>query len=241
MKIAQKIKNKINTIKEGETFTYRQLSIDNNEYQTAAKSIERLITKGIIKRISPGIFYKPKQTVFGELLPNNEEIIKPYLFKNGKRNAYITGTLLYNKLGLTTQIPQTIKIACRENEIKINKSNIKAIPAKSYVDVTNKNYQYLEILDAIKDFKKIQDLNIENGITILFNILKKFKQEEVTKIVKFSLKYPPRTRALLGALLEATNLKKHLKELHKSLNPLSVYSFGIGKKNLPTINNWKIK
>ena len=241
MKIAQKIEGEINSIKEGETFTYQQLSIDNNEYQTAAKSIERLIKKGIIKRISPGIFYKPKQTVFGELLPNNEEIIKPYLFKNGKRIAYITGSLLYNKLGLTTQIPQTIKIASRENEIKISKSNIKAIPAKSYVDVTNKNYQYLEILDAIKDFKKIQDLNIENGVTVLLNILKKFKQEEIGKIIKYSLKYPPRTRALLGALLEANKLKDNLMELQKSLNPLSIYSLGIGKKILPTIENWNIK
>ncbi len=241
MKIAQKVEEKINSIKDGETFTYQQLSIDNSEYQTAAKSIERLIKKGIIKRISPGIFYKPKQTVFGELLPNNEEIIKPYLFKNNKRIAYITGTLLYNKLGLTTQVPQTIKIASRENEIKINKSNIKAIPAKSYVDVTNKNYQYLEILDAIKDFKKIQDLNIENGIIILSNILKKFKQEEVRKIIKYSLKYPPRTRALLGALLEANNLENNLIELQESLNPLSVYSLGIRKKILPTIENWKIK
>ena len=241
MKIAQKVEEKINSIKDGETFTYQQLSIDNSEYQTAAKSIERLIKKGIIKRISPGIFYKPKQTVFGELLPNNEEIIKPYLFKNSKRIAYITGALLYNRLGLTTQIPQTIKIAGRENEIKINKSNIKAIPAKSYVDVTNKNYQYLEILDAIKDFKKIQDLNIENGIIILSNILKKFKQEEVLKIIKYSLKYPPRTRALLGALLEANNLENNLIELQESLNPLSVYSLGIGKNILPTIENWKIK
>lgn len=241
MKIAQKVEEKINSIKDGETFTYQQLSIDNSEYQTAAKSIERLIKKGLIKRISPGIFYKPKQTVFGELLPNNEEIIKSYLFKNSKRIAYITGTLLYNKLGLTTQIPQTIKIASRENEIKINKSNIKAIPAKSYVDVTNKNYQYLEILDAIKDFKRIQDLNIENGIIILSNILKKFKQEEVRKIIKYSLKYPPRTRALLGALLEVNNLGNNLLELQESLNPLSVYSLGIGKNILPTIENWKIK
>lgn len=241
MKITQKIKEKINSIKDGETFSYSQLSIENSEYQTAAKSIERLIKKGIIKRISTGIFYKPKKTAFGELLPNNEEIIKPYLFKNGKRIAYITSTSLYNKLGLTLQIPQILKIASRENEIKINKSNIKAIPAKSYVDVTNKNYHYLEILDSIKDFKKIQDLNIENGITILLNILKKFKREELSKVIKLSLKYPPRARALLGALLESIDLKNNLTDLQKSLNPLSIYSLGIGKNILPTIENWNIK
>ncbi|OQX75727.1 MAG: hypothetical protein B6D61_09910 [Bacteroidetes bacterium 4484_249] len=241
MSIAKKIEERLKSIKEGETFTYEQLSIDKNEYQTAAKSIERLIKKGVIKRISPGVFFKPKQTVFGELLPNDEEILKPYLFNNGKRIAYITGTYLYNKLGLTTQIPQIIKIASREKEIKVNKTNIKIKPAKSYVDITNKNFQYLEILDVIKNFNKIPDLNIENGINVLLNILNKLKKEDIKRVVKCSLKYPPRTRALLGALLEENSIKDNLEKLQDSLNPLSEYSFGIKKDILQTVENWKIK
>ncbi len=241
MNIANKIKENIKIIKEGETFTYKDLLIEKDEYQSAAKAIERLIKKGRIKRISPGIFFKPKQTIFGELLPSEEEILKPYLYKNDRRIAYITGVYLYNKLGLTTQIPQTIKIASREKEIKVNKSNLKVKSAKSYIDVTNKNFQYLEILDAIKDFKKIPDLNIEAGINILLNILKDFKRDEIKKLIKYGLKYPPRTRALLGALLEEICIKDELKELKNSLNPLSEYFFGIKKEILKTAENWKIR
>ena len=241
MNIARKIEEKIRTINDGETFTYKELSIEKNEYQSATKSIERLIKKGKIKRISPGIFFKPKQTVFGELLPKEEEILKPYLFKNGSRIAYITGVYLYNKLGLTTQIPQTIKLASREKEIKVNKSNLKIKPAKSYIEVTNKNFQYLEVLDAIKDFKKIPDLNIEKGIRILLNILQELKKDEIKKIIKYSLKYPPRTRALLGALLEEIGVKEELNDLKNSLNPLSEYAFGIKKEILKNAENWKIR
>ena len=241
MTIAKKIEERLKTIKEGETFTYNQLSIDKKEYQTAAKAIERLIKKGVIKRVSPGQFFKPKKTVFGEILPNEKEILKPYLFKNGKRIGYITGTYLYNKLGLTTQIPQIIKIASREKEIKVNKVNLKIKPAKSYVDVTNINFQYLEILDVIKDFTRIPDLNIKNGIQVLLNLLLKLNGKEVGKLVNYSLKYPPRTRALLGALLEQNEQKKFLEELQESLNPLTEYSFGIKKDILPTVENWKIK
>ncbi len=241
MNIAKKIEERLNSIKEGETFTYEQLSIDKKEYLTAAKAIERLIKRGKIKRVSPGQFFKPKKTVFGELFPNNEEILKPYLFKDGKRTAYVTGTYLYNKMGLTTQVPQIIKIASREKEIKVNKANLKIKPAKSYVDVTNNNFQYLEILDAIKDFSKIPDLNIENGIKVLLHILKKLKKEYIEKLVKYSLKYPPRTKALLGALLEANQLTDYLDELQESLNPLSEYSLGIKKDILPTVENWKIR
>ena len=197
MSISKQIEKKIKSIKEGEIFSYEELAIDKNRYQTAAKAIERLIKKNVIKRVSPGIFFKPKQTVLGELLPDNGKILKPYLFKNGRRIGYITGISLYNKLGLTTQIPQIIKIASRDKEIKVNKGNIKIKPAKSYVEVTSKNYQYLEILDAIKDFSKIPDLNIKNGIKILLNIIKNLKKKEIDQLVKYSLKYPPRTRALL--------------------------------------------
>lgn len=241
MSIAEKIKNKIEAVKYGETFTYEQLAIDKNEYQSAAKSIERLIKKGVIKRISPGLFYKPKKSVFGELFPKDEEILKPYLFKNGKRIAYITGTYLYNKLGLTTQIPQIIKIASREKEIKVNKTNLKIKPAKSYVDVTNKNYQYLEILDVLKNYNKILNLNIENGITILSEILDKLSEKDVKRLINYSLKYPPRTRALLGALLEKIGRKDNLEKLKNTLNPLTEYSIGIKKIILPTAENWKIK
>jgi predicted transcriptional regulator of viral defense system len=241
MTIAKKIKEKLKTIKEGETFTYEQLSIDKKEYQTAAKAIERLIKKGIIKRVSPGQFFKPKETVFGEILPNEEEILKPYLFKNGKRIGYITSTYLYNKLGLTTQIPQIIKIASRGKEVKVNKANLKIKPAKSYVDVTNKNFQYLEILDVIKDFSKIPDLDNKIGIKVLLNLLQKLNQEEVERLVRYSLKYPPRTRALLGALLEQNGQKDKLEKLQESLNPLTEYSFGINKDILPTAENWNIK
>ncbi len=241
MSIKKKIEEKLKSIKEGETFTYNQLSIDKKEYQTAAKAIERLIKKGIIKRVSPGQFFKPKKTVFGEILPNEEEILKPYLFKNGKRIGYITGTYLYNKLGLTTQIPQTIKIASREKEIKVNKANLKIKPAKSYIDVTNKNFQYLEILDVIKDFSKIPDLDTKSGIKVLLNLLQKLNKEEVERLIKYSLKYPPRTRALLGALLEQNGQKDNLEKLQESLNPLTEYSFGIKKYLLPTLENWRIK
>ena len=239
--VAKSIEEKIRKIKEGETFTYKELQLDQKQYQSATKSIERLIKKGIIKRISPGVFFKPRQTIFGELSPNNEELIKPYLFNKGKRIAYVTGSYLYNKLGLTSQVPQIIKVASFNKEIKVNKQNIKIKPAKSYVEVTNRNYQYLEILDAIKDFKKIPDINPQAGIKVLLKILKNLEHREINKIIVYSLNYPPRTRALLGALLENLGFEKDLEKLKRSLNPLSEYALGINKKMLKTAENWNIK
>ena len=241
MNIAKKIEEKIDNIEQGDTFTYKDLSINKKEYSATTKTIERLIKKGKIKRISTGIFYKPKQSAFGELKPDEEKIITPYLFKNGKRIAYITGLLLYNKMGLTTQIPKEISIASREKRIYITKGNIKANAVKSYVEVTDENYKYLEFLDALKDWKKIPDLDKKSSIEILTNILKKFNKKQTEKLLNIALSYPPRVRAFLGALLEYSKKKINLNCLEESLNPLSEYKLGISKDILPTIEKWNIK
>ena len=239
MNVAKKIEENISTIKRGETFTYKDLAITKEEYTAASKTIERLIKKGIIKRISTGVFYKPKQTAFGELKPDEEKIITPYLFKNGKRIAYITGLLLYNKMGLTTQIPKEISIASTKKRIYISKGKIKGIAVKSYMEVTDENYKYLELLDSIKDFKNIPDLDKESAIKILTNKILELNNKQKKELIKIALEYPPRTRALLGAILE--NSGENIKKLDDSLNPLSEYKLGIPKAILPTIEKWNIK
>lgn len=241
MGITQKIQKQISKLAEGTTFKYEQLAIEPQEYVAAAKAIERLITKGIIKRASTGVFYKPKKTVFGELKPNEEEILKRYLFKKGKRTAYITGTSLYNRMGLTTQIPKSIKIASRDKRITISRGNVKATPVKSYVDVADNNFYLLELLDALKDFNQIPDLDKKSAIKIVSKKLKELNPTETRLLIKYSLAYPPRVRSFLGALLENINKRSDLTTLKKSLNPFSEYEYSIDKKQLPTAENWSIK
>ena len=144
-------------------------------------------------------------------------------------------------MGLTTQVPRNIKIASRDKRITVSVGNIKGNPVKSYVDVTDENYALLEILDALKDFKKIPDLDKSSGIKIILNQLKKLNIKEVKKLIDCALSYPPRVRAFLGALLEKMDVSIELKTLKKSINPLSEYNYGINKKILPTITNWNIK
>ena len=241
MNIAKKIEEQIDSIENGETFTYKDLNIKKEEYSAASKSIERLIKKEIIKRVSTGVFYKPQKTVFGELKPDEEKIITPYLYKNGKRIAYITGLLLYNRMGLTTQIPKEISIASNKKRIYISKGNIKAKAVKSYVEVTNENYKLLELLDALKDFKKIPDLDKKSAISILSRKISELNKKQIKELIEIALEYPPRVRAFLGALLENIDENIDVKILDDSLNPLSEYELGLTKDILPTVEKWNIK
>jgi hypothetical protein len=81
-----------------------------------------------------------------------------YLFDNNKQTAYVTGTRLYNRLGLTTQVPNIIRVASLDRQIKGKAGNLVVRPAKSYVKVTSERVRYLEILDVMKDFNIIPDL-----------------------------------------------------------------------------------
>jgi len=240
MKVSGKIERKINRMQEGTTFKYQQLGIEQSEYRAAAKAIERLIKKGMIRRVSTGVFYKPKQSAFGELRPREEELLKPYLFQDGKRIAYITGVSLYNRMGLTTQVPNTIKVASRVKRVitKIGKTQVK--PVKSYVDVTNENYYLLEILDALKDFKIIPDLDKKSAIALIKNKICKLSENDQSKMIRYALKYPPRATALLGAILELSKKKNGLESLRTNLNPLTTYKLGIKKETLPTAAEWNI-
>jgi hypothetical protein len=241
MKISEKIAQKINDLPEGASFGYEELDISSQEYLTAAKALERLQKKGVIKKVAKGKFYKPEQTIFGELKPSEEELLKPYLFDNGKRIAYITGSFLYNQLGLTNQVSSRIKIASLNKRIYIQMGAIKATPVKSYAEVTDGNFQLLGVLDAIKDLKVIPDVDLNVSISFFTNFIKQLSKIKRSELVKLAIKYPPRVRALLGALLEQLGFWDDITKLKTTLNPLTEYELRISESLLQTAPNWNIK
>ncbi len=241
MTVAVKLERRILKMPEGTTFKYQELSINQEEYPAATKAIERLIKKGLISRASTGVFYKPRQTVFGSLKPKEEELLRPFLFNGNRRIAYITGTSLYNRMKLTTQVPKNIKLATRDKRIVTKVGNIQVSSVKSYADVTNDNYALMELLDVLKDFKIIPDTNKTQTINILLQSIKKLSNKDKEKLIKLAIKYPPRVRALLGALLNKLNPEETFIQLKKSINPLTYFVFGITKEQLSTIENWNIR
>jgi hypothetical protein len=239
MKVAEQIRKTITQLPKDKTFGYADLGIAKEDYQTSAKALERLQKEGLIKKMSKGIFYKPIKTVFGDLQPDDSEQLKPYLFKNGKRIAYITGESLYNQMNLTTQMAFRIKIASNKR-INIDKGAIKAKSVKSYAEVTEENYQLLGFLDAIKDIKKIPDCPVANAVKILGKKLESFNDKKLDELIKYAILYPPRVRALLGAMLENIDANVDTLNLKESLNPITKFELGLKETDLPTLKNWYI-
>ncbi len=241
MTVARKLEKRIEKWQDGTTFKYQELAIAPEDYGAATKAIERLIKKGLINRASTGLFYKPKKTAFGNLKPKEEDLLKPYLFEGKERIAYITGTSLFNRMGLTTQVPKNIRVASRGKRIITKVGSLQVKPVKSYVEVTNDNYYLMELLDVLKDFKTIPDSEKSQVIKFIIQKFKTLSKKEQDKLIEIALKYPPRVRSLTGALLNDISPKEPVIRLKKSINPLTVYEFGIDNKILPNIEYWNIR
>lgn len=242
MKVAEKIRKTIENIPESEPFGYADLGIEPAEFVTAAKALERMQKKGTIKKVSKGVFYKPEISIFGPMPPNYNKILQNYLYKNGERVGYITGGELYNSLNLTTQNYFRSKIATKRNRKKIEISWLKATSVKAYVDVTENNFKLLGLLDAIKDIKIIADTTANDALKILIPKIQLLASNNIQELIKLGLQYPPRARALLGAIIEnAFKDAFDLEPLRASLNPTTLYKLNIRESVLPTIKKWNIK
>ncbi len=240
MKVTDKIERKIKKIAPGDVFGYDALGLSSSEVIAGAKALGRLTDKGVIRRARKGYYYRPKVSVFGEQKPREDVLLGLYLFDNNKQTAYVTGTRLYNRLGLTTQVPNIIRVASLDRQIKGKVGNLVVKPAKSYVKVTSERVRYLEILDVMKDFNIIPDLQKKDGLAYLKKAIRNLENGEIKKLVNYGISYPPKVRALLGAVLQANTECQDLNVLKKSINPTSRYLYGINEKLLPTVNYWNI-
>ncbi|MFT6747981.1 MAG: hypothetical protein ACJAZ2_002339, partial [Glaciecola sp.] len=190
MSLTERIRNRIKGLPGATTFQYSDLKIEKTQYLSAAKVLERMIASEEIKRLSKGVFYKPEKSIFGDIGPGYDEMLKKYLYKNGKRIAYITGAYLYNLLGLTTQVAFRIKIATRGSRVNINNKQLKVATVTAYADITEKNYELLGYLDVLKNIDKIADCKTGKAVSLMTKKIDALKAKQQQELIRLALKYP---------------------------------------------------
>jgi len=116
MNTAKSISSTINKLRKGYVFSYSDLPIEVNQKDAAIKALNRMVASGKIAKLAKGKYYKPETTPFGTLLPSQNQVVKDLLEEDGKMIGYLTGYSIYNKLGLTTQVSNTIQIG--RNQIR---------------------------------------------------------------------------------------------------------------------------
>lgn len=240
MKIAEYIALTIDRLPNGHVFTYTDFSMEVNQKEAVIKALNRMVASGKITKLSKGKYYKPENTPFGKLQPNQAQVVKDLLEENGKIKGYLTGYGIYNQLGLTTQVSNTIQIGKNQVRSKFRRDFYTISFIKQKNTITKENIPFLQILDSIRYIKKIPDASIESSCKRFLAIIKKLDEKEINTLVRLSLKYPPSTRALLGALLEQLQQGKATESLFKSLNPITRYKLSGAAKAISTAEKWNI-
>lgn len=238
---AKIIEQKTAAIEPARVFTIKSLGLPIEWWENTRVKLSRMVKSGQLDKIGRGKYYKPEISMFGKIAPSLNEIIKDLMYDNGKPSGYITGYTIWNRMGLTTQISDTIIIGTsrRRDAMERGRYRIRFITQANRI--TTNTIPLLQILDAIKLIKQIPDTDINDSVATLKRLIVNLNEQNISKLVKLSKKYPPRVRALLGAILESTGDKKIVHDLKKTLNPSSSYTIGIN--NLPDIilSNWNIK
>jgi len=240
MKISDYIAFTIDRFPKGYVFTYTDFELVVNQKEAVIKALNRMAASGKIAKLSKGKYYKPETTLFGNLQPGQAQIVKDLMEEDGKITGYLTGFSIYNQLGLTTQVSNIIQIG--KNQIRPNfkreRYTISFIKQKN--NITKENIPLLQILDAIRYIKKIPDSSIESSTKRLLAVLKNLPPQDKSTIVRLALKYPPATKALLGAMLDALKESSLTEPLYKTLNPITKYKLAGASKVLRTTEKWNI-
>lgn len=238
--ITDYITSKIERLPKGYVFTYADFIEEVNKREAVIKALNRMVASGKIAKLSKGKYYKPENTPFGKLQPKQAQVVKDLLENDGKISGYLTGYSIYNQLGLTTQVSNTIQIGKNEIRPSFKRERYTISFIKQKNTITKENIPLLQLLDAIRYIKKIPDSNIETSCKRFLAIIKNFTDKETNSLLRLALKYPPATRALLGALVDALQQDKATETLFKSLNPITKYKLTGVAKALSTTEKWNI-
>lgn len=243
MKTSDYIVDKINRFPKNYVFTYIDFILEVNKREAIIKHLNRMVAAGKINKLSKGKYYKPQESVFGTLPPEQYQIVKDLLEDDDKRIGYITGYSIYNSLGLTTQISNVIQIGKQQTRASFKRGRFKIAFIKQKNTITKENIKLLQLLDAIRFIKKIPDTTIDKSCKRLLVLLQELSANEQQQLIRLAFKYAPATRALLGALLSSVQTDKVLRlyDLNKTLNPITKYNIAVSETILPTAKSWNIK
>lgn len=239
--ISNKVKSQIDAFKEGYVFSYIEIEGAAKNREAIIKSLNRLVEKGILHKLSKGKFYKPYKSEYGKLGPDLNEIIKDLLEHNDEVIGYLTGFSVFNKYQLTTQLSNTIQIGRNTYKPPIKRGlyTIQFVLQKNII--TKDNIKVLQVLDCLKMLKSIPDTTRDNTLSVLGSIIRKYNKANRDILIQLSMKYPSSTRALLGMIFEEEKIMGPLDKIRESLNPISKFNILLSDYEKLVKDNWNIK
>jgi hypothetical protein len=202
---------------------WRLADFDGMPFTAVAQALSRLARQGMIQRLGKGLYYRPRQTVFGQSKPSSAYIRS---LPVRRRGVFPAGVAAANLLGFSTQSPARVEVATDGLSLP------RLIVGKETVIHTRRPESWrtlsetdAALLDFLRNRGEASELPPEETVDRLLDHFRESGRFE--RLLKIALSEPPRVRAMLGAIGQQLGQPaSRLAVLRKSLNPLSRFDFG---------------
>ena len=144
--------------KDGEPIFLSDINVNGMTQENIRYHLKKYTDDGLLSRFEPGIYYFPKNNLFGEKSVISAETVayNKYICRKDKYVGYYSGLTFINQLGLSTQVPFIEEITSNFAPAMVRKITIKNrgyIIRKPVVKINEKNMYILQILDCLKDIE----------------------------------------------------------------------------------------
>lgn len=234
MSVSESIRKRVQVRKALELFSFDHIAKPNESHVAIAKELSRMHANGIIMRLRNGAYYKPKISRFGKIKPSEKDVLNYLLFNHGKRVGYVSGARLYNSLGLTSQVSGVITIAYNREKRSGKFGGLRIGYVKSYGQIGKDDVYLMQLLDAIKDINKILDTSVRVNLNSIYQLILQLSSEEKKELVQIAQNYPPRVRAVVGAMM--SNIWKTSIENKDLLENLRIGIVNTNRFEYPNVN-----
>jgi hypothetical protein len=202
-----------------------------------AQALSRLTRRGMLERLSKGVYYRSRHTPFGKSLPNPAAIQE---LASRRTQIFPSGISAAGLLGFTTQTARRGEVATSALSLprKLIGSD-KVIHTRRPEAWAGLSDTEAALLDFLRRGGRTSELSPEETVR---RTLALFSEEgRFERLLKVARSEPPRVLALIGAIGEEIAQKPAaLGRLRASLNPFSRFDFGL-LSGLPHARNWQAK
>lgn len=166
--------------------------------------LKRLADQGDLKRLQKGVYCHVKQTIFGPVAPDIDQIVaRNMTLRNGVRIGYESGAALFNQLGLSTMLPRKVEITTNQYKATLpDGCRIKL--GKPIAAVTDRNWRYLQFIDVVELLPDAH-IDAEAPELLLAAFMKEQRLDPLTLIFTARKHYSLKTVLRLTDLLMEVN------------------------------------
>lgn len=242
MSVLERVTYGVNRLRVNTVFTAENFIADTLPRNNVRVALDTLVASGKIRKLDMGRYYKPKETILGEMEPDIEQVLSDLVVdKNRKTIGYLTGTIVFAQMGLTTQITTQIQIGVKKYRRSVRRGRYTVTFVEQPNPINKKDIELFRLLDALRFIKDIPAASPDEVVERMLFLVGRLSEQKQKRLVDLALNYKPIVRALLGAIMEKNQADEALvKKLRKSLNDSTIFRLHISEEIIPAAK-WNIK